>query len=361
MSVLFRLLRPVLHRLDPETAHQLTIAGLKTGLAAGPGPLRAAGLEQRLFGLDFPNPVGLAAGFDKNAEVPDAMLAQGFGFVEVGSVTPLPQAGNPRPRLFRLSEDKAVINRMGFNNEGAVAVGDRLQARGGRAGIVGVNIGANKDAPDRIADYAAGVRAFNALASYLVVNVSSPNTPGLRDLQAASELERLLKRVSEARDEAAARDGRRAPLLLKIAPDLGDDELSAISAIAMQGGVDGLIVCNTTITRPPLKSPLAGEQGGLSGRPLFALSTRQLAFVHLETGGRLPLVGVGGISSPEDAWQKVLAGASLVQLYSALVYHGPGLVAEIVEGLAARIKANGFAHIGEAVGTGAKDWRSKGG
>ncbi len=322
--------------------------------------MRAAGLEQHLFGLDFPNPVGLAAGFDKNAEVPDAMLAQGFGFVEVGSVTPLPQAGNPRPRLFRLSEDEAVINRMGFNNEGAAAVRARLQARGGRGGIVGVNIGANKDAADRIADYAAGVRAFNALASYLVVNVSSPNTPGLRDLQAASELQRLLKRVNEARDEAAVKDARRAPLLLKIAPDLGDDELAAIAAMAIEAGVDGLIVSNTTITRPPLKSPLAGEQGGLSGRPLFPLSTRQLACVYVETEGRLPLIGVGGISSPEDAWQKVRAGASLVQLYSALVYHGPGLVAEIVEGLAARLKANGFTRISEAVGSGAKEWRSKG-
>jgi len=360
MSVLFRLLRPLLHALDPETAHRLTIAGLKTGYLAGPGPLHAAGLEQRLFGLDFPNPVGLAAGFDKNAGVVDAMLAQGFGFVEVGSVTPLPQAGNPRPRLFRLSEDAAVINRMGFNNEGATAVKERLEARRSRGGIVGVNIGANKNASDRIADYAAGVATFNGLASYLVVNVSSPNTPGLRDLQAAGELERLLERVNEALDEAAARDGRRAPLLLKIAPDLGDDELAAIVAAAVKAGVDGLIVSNTTIARPPLKSPFAGEAGGLSGPPLFCSSTHKLACVYLETEGQLPLIGVGGISSPEEAWQKVCAGASLVQLYTALVYHGPGLVADIVAGLAARLKAGGYGHMSEAVGAGAKEWRSKG-
>jgi len=360
MSALFGLLRPLLHALDPETAHRLTIAGLKTGLLPGPGPLTAAGLEQHLFGLTFPNPVGLAAGFDKNAEVADAMLAQGFGFVEVGSVTPLPQAGNPRPRLFRLSEDEAVINRMGFNNKGAAAAKARLQARAGRAGIVGVNIGANKDAPDRVADYATGVAAFNGLASYLVVNVSSPNTPGLRDLQAAGELRWLLERVSEARKEAAARDGRRAPLLLKIAPDLGDDQLAAVVATALENEVDGLIVSNTTIARPPLNSPFAGEAGGLSGRPLLRLSTRQLASVHVQTEGRLPLVGVGGISSPEDAWQKVRAGASLVQLYSALVYRGPGLVADIVKGLAARLEANGFARIAEAVGSGAQEWRSKG-
>jgi dihydroorotate dehydrogenase len=314
MTSLFETVRPLLHAFDPETAHRLTIAGLRTGLLPGPGPLAATGLQQRLFGLDFANPVGLAAGFDKNAEVPDAMLKQGFGFVEVGSVTPLPQAGNPRPRLFRLAEDEAVINRMGFNNDGAAAVKARLAARAGRPGIVGVNIGANKDAADRIADYVAGVDGFNGLASYLALNVSSPNTPGLRGLQSAGALERLLARVGEAREAAAARDGRRAPLLLKIAPDLGDDELADIAAVVLDGGIDGLIVSNTTTGRPPLTSPLAGEQGGLSGRPLFDLATRQLARLYVLTGSRLPLIGVGGIASPGDAWQKVRAGASLVQL-----------------------------------------------
>ena len=360
MTALFGLVRPLLHGLDPETAHRATIAGLKTGLLPGPGPLRARGLEQHLFGLDFPNPVGLAAGFDKNAEVPDAMLAQGFGFVEVGSVTPRPQAGNPRPRLFRLPEDEAVINRMGFNNEGAAAVKARLAARAGRGGIVGINIGANKDSADRIADYVAGVDVFNGLASYLVVNVSSPNTPGLRALQSAGELEHLLARVDAARQAAAARDGRRAPLLLKIAPDLGDDELADIAHVAIAGGIDGMIVSNTTITRPALRSGLAGEQGGLSGRPLFDLSTRQLARIHGLTGGRLPLIGAGGISSADDAWEKVRAGASLIQLYSALVYQGPGLVADIVAGLAAHLAESGHARLAAAVGTGAAEWKMRG-
>ncbi len=357
MTALFDLARPLLHRLDPETAHRLTITGLKTGMLPGPGPLRAQGLEQHLFDLDFPNPVGLAAGFDKNAEVPDAMLAQGFGFVEVGSVTPRPQAGNPRPRLFRLTEDEAVINRMGFNNEGADAVKAQLAARAGRGGIVGINIGANKESTDRIEDYAAGVDAFNGLASYLVVNVSSPNTAGLRALQSAGELEHLLARVDFAREAAASRDGRRAPLLLKIAPDLGDDELADIARVATAGGIDGMIISNTTITRPLLRSRFAGEQGGLSGRPLFDLATRQLARIYGLTGGRLPLIGVGGISSPDDAWEKVRAGASLVQLYSALVYHGPGLVADIVAGLAARLAESGHARLAEVVGSGVAEWK----
>jgi dihydroorotate dehydrogenase len=293
------------------------------------------------FGLSFPNPVGLAAGFDKNAEVPDAMLGFGFGFAEVGTLTPRPQSGNPRPRVFRLPEDEGVVNRLGFNNAGHAAALSRLRARAGRGGIVGVNIGANKDSEDRAADYVAGIRTFAAVASYFTVNISSPNTPGLRDLQHEAALDDLLARVLAARDEMAGEAGRK-PVLLKIAPDLTLPELDGILAVAKRRGIDGLIVSNTTISRPAtLRGAARTETGGLSGKPLFRLSTRMLAEAFLRVGGAFPLVGVGGIDGPEAAWTKIAAGASLVQLYSALVYHGPGLVSDINAGLVTRLARGG--------------------
>ena len=333
----FPLARPVLHALDAETAHQLTIRALSfcpASAAARPDPRLAVDA----FGLSFPNPLGLAAGFDKNAEVPDQMLALGFGFTEIGTVTPRPQAGNPRPRLFRLAEDKAVINRMGFNNEGHAAVLRRLAARATRPGIVGVNIGANKDAEDRIGDYVTGIRAFSDVASYFTVNISSPNTPGLRALQSRAELKRLLGRLNEARGG----ERRRPPMLLKIAPDLREDELEDIAGACGGGAVDGIIVSNTTLSRDGLRARQAGEQGGLSGQPLLALSTRQLARLHVLTEGRIALVGAGGVHDAASALLKIRAGASLVQLYSALVYQGPALVSEILEGLVAEITRSGL-------------------
>ncbi len=356
MSGLFSLARPLLHALDAETAHGLTIAALKSGMAPRVTVPHDKRLHVSCFGLDFPNPLGLAAGFDKNAEVPDAMLAQGFGFVEIGSVTPRPQAGNDKPRLFRLAEDKAVINRMGFNNDGHARVFARLTDRAGRGGIVGVNLGANKDSADRIADYATGAAAFNKLASYITVNVSSPNTPGLRGLQSKDELETLIGRVREALDGAAKADGRRAPMLLKIAPDLVEEELEDIASVCLSLEVDGIIVSNTTISRPPLKSALKAETGGLSGAPLFRLSTVQLARMRSMTGGRIPLVGAGGIANAEDAWQKIRAGATLLQLYSALVYQGPQLVADILTGLMERLDRRGLSSVAEATGSGHDQW-----
>jgi dihydroorotate dehydrogenase len=349
-SLVFPVLRPLLHRLDAETAHGLTIRMLKI---SPPVTLPAADprLKVRAFGLDFPNPLGLAAGFDKNAEVPDAMLSLGLGFAEVGTLTPRPQAGNPRPRLFRLAADGAVINRMGFNNDGYAAALARLTARRTRPGIVGINLGANKDSADRIADYVAGVGVFSAIADYLAVNISSPNTAGLRTLQSRSELQALLGRLNEAR----AREPRRTPLLLKIAPDLRQDELEDIAACCGNGAVDGIIVSNTTTSRPALHSVHGNEQGGLSGTPLFTLSTRQLARLYLLTDGSIPLIGAGGIGNVEQAWTKLLAGATLLQVYSALVYKGPGLIGEILQGLSDKLDGSSApsldAIIGRAAGT----------
>ena len=340
---LFRIAHPLLHRLDAETAHGLAISALKCAPVRRASALDST-LAMQVFGLDFPNPLGLAPGFDKNAEVPDAMLGLGFGFVETGTVTPRPQAGNPRPRLFRLAEDEAVINRMGFNNDGQAAVLARLKARTAH-GIVGVNIGANKDSEDRGADYVAGLETFTAAASYITVNISSPNTPGLRALQSRSELRVLLLRLAAAR---AALPVRR-PLLLKIAPDLSDIELEHVVTVALEGLVDGLIISNTTLARAGLSSPHRGEAGGLSGRPLFAASTRMLAKAYGLTGGKLPLIGVGGIHDAETAWTKIRAGASLIQLYSALVYEGPGLVGRVLAGLKMRLAGGVLA---EAVGSG---------
>jgi dihydroorotate dehydrogenase len=335
-ALAFPLARPVLHALDAETAHGLTIRALSM-MPSGSPPQALPQLATDVFGLSFPNPLGLAAGFDKNAEVPDAMLALGFGFTEIGTVTPKPQAGNPRPRLFRLPEDEGVINRMGFNNEGHDAALARLEARRSRPGILGVNIGANKDSEDRIGDYVKGIAAFSHLASYFTVNISSPNTPGLRALQSKAELDALLSRLNAAR----ARQAKNPPMLLKIAPDLRDDELEDIAAACAGGAVDGIIVSNTTLSRDGLRSNARTEQGGLSGKPLLTLSTRQLAKMHVLTEGRIPLVGAGGVHDVGSAMLKIRAGASLVQLYSALVFKGPALVREILSGLAAQVAQSG--------------------
>jgi dihydroorotate dehydrogenase len=340
--VLFPLLRPLIHALDAERAHRLTIAALKPMPALGV-PERDPVLATELAGLAFPNPVGLAAGFDKDAEVPGQMLGLGFGFVEVGTLTPMPQVGNPKPRLFRLAEDRAVINRFGFNNGGQAAAVERLRRLKRRAGPVGVNIGANKDAADRIADYAAGARAMAEVADYLTVNISSPNTPGLRALQSEAALTELLHGVMDAL--AVPR-----PVFLKVAPDLEAADIDAIARVALESGVAALIVANTTVSRPALQSRHAGETGGLSGRPLATLALERLRDFRAATGGALPLVAAGGIASADDAYARIRAGASLVQLYSALVYEGPGLARRIARGLAELLKRDGFAHVSEAVG-----------
>jgi dihydroorotate dehydrogenase len=323
-----RLARPLLRTLDPETAHALALNALKLV----PLP-RAASDDEKLrveaFGLTFPNPVGLAAGFDKNAEGVDALFRLGFGFVEAGGVTPLPQPGNPRPRLFRLDADEGVINRLGLNSEGVEAVAKRLAARAAAPGIVGINIGANKDTADRAADYVACIEALSAHVGFLTVNVSSPNTPGLRNLQQAEALDDLLSRVIDARERAAVGTKPR-PLLLKIAPDLSLGDLDDVVGVARRHRIDGMIVGNTTITRPNLRdAATAREQGGLSGRPLFALSTRMLAETYVRAEGAFPLIGAGGVDSGAAAFAKIKAGASLIQLYSGLIFRGVGLVGSI--------------------------------
>ena len=339
---LYKLLRPFAFMLDAETAHRATVAALSIAPILSL-PDFAPELEQEIAGLRFPSPVGLAAGFDKDAEVPDAMLGLGFGFVEVGTITPQPQAGNARPRLFRLKEDGAVINRMGFNNAGQAAALERLKKRE-RRGIVGVNIGANKDSADRIADYAEGVRRMSPVADYLTVNISSPNTPGLRNLQSGGELVELLAAVRDAR-------GPGIPLFLKVAPDLESGDHERIVRAAIDTGIDALIVSNTTISRPMLRSRHAGETGGLSGRPLKALALEQLRNFRAASGGQIPLIAAGGIGDAHDAWERITAGASLVQLYSAMVYEGPGIAKRIAEGLGALLGLSQMAHISEAVGS----------
>ena len=342
-GMLFDLARPALFAIDPERAHRLTVRAL--ALAGRRGPPAAGALAIDVAGLGFPNPLGMAAGFDKDAEVPDQLLGLGFGFAEVGSITPRPQAGNPRPRLFRLVEDRAVINRMGFNNGGAEVARDRLVRRAGRPGIVGINVGANKDSEDRIADYVAMTRVMAPLASYLAVNISSPNTPGLRALQDEGALTGLLDAVIEARGTAGP------PVFLKVAPDLESADIDAIARIALDRKLGALIVSNTTITRPALLSANARENGGLSGAPLRDLAQQRLRNFRKATGGAIPLVGVGGLASAEDAWARIRAGASLVQLYSAMVYGGPGLPRRILRGLEALMRRDGFASIAEAVGS----------
>lgn len=331
--------------LDAEAAHQATIRMLKTGL----GPKTSVSdprLRVHVAGLSFANPLGIAAGFDKNAEVPNAILDLGFGFAEVGAVTPRPQPGNARPRAFRLREDAAVINRYGFNNDGLEAIAERLRDRP-RRGIVGINLGANKDSEDRVADYVAGVEALAGFVDFYTVNISSPNTPGLRALQDKSALNELMIKVLAARNETA----EDTPVFLKIAPDITDEDKADIAGVATELALDGLIVSNTTIARPEsLRGAKAQEKGGLSGKPLFAPSTQLLREFYKAVGDQVPLIGVGGVSSARDAYVKILAGASLVQLYTALVYEGPGLPARILKALPDFLKADGFEAIADAVG-----------
>ncbi|MFN3524770.1 MAG: quinone-dependent dihydroorotate dehydrogenase [Paracoccus sp. (in: a-proteobacteria)] len=351
MAMLERAGLSVLHRLDPERAHDLSIRALEMGLV----PLRGSPpssdlLRTQIAGMDLPNPVGLAAGYDKNARVVTALGRAGFGFIEVGAATPRPQAGNPRPRLFRLREDRAIINRFGFNNDGAEVIAARLAAR--PAGIpVGLNIGANKDSTDRAADFARVVEVAGDAADFLTVNVSSPNTERLRDLQGAKALEALLRGVLAARDLLP----HRRPVFVKIAPDLTDAEIADVAVVACDLGLDGIIATNTTLSRDGISGPHAAEMGGLSGQPLFARSTRVVAQLYRLTGGRLPIIGVGGIGSTDEAWQKLRAGASAVQIYSAMIYQGLSLAPRIAEELDARLRQDRLT-LPELTGSGAGDW-----
>ncbi len=340
-----------LHRLDPETAHGLSLSALRCGLVPLPGVVTSPRLKTTVAGLDLANPVGLAAGFDKNAVALAALARAGFGFLEVGAATPRPQPGNPRPRLFRLSEDRAAINRFGFNNEGMEAIAARLAHRP-RTLPIGLNLGANKDSADRAADFARVLTVCGPVADFVTVNVSSPNTEKLRDLQGPAALSALLAGVMEARAGLA----RQIPVFLKIAPDLPPDELAGIAEVALASGLSGIIATNTTLSRDGLRSGHKGEAGGLSGAPLFEKSTRVLALLSELTAGRLPLIGVGGIGSAEQAYQKIRAGASAVQLYTALVYEGISLPGRIARGLDALLSRDGFASVAEAVGTGRSDW-----
>jgi dihydroorotate dehydrogenase len=340
---LYPIFRPLAFRLNAERAHNATIAALRWVPPHRP-PDMPASLRTRVGGLDFHSPIGLAAGFDKDAEVPLQMLSLGFGFVEVGTITPQPQDGNPKPRLFRLTEDRAVINRMGFNNQGQPAAFQRLSLCDHRSGPVGVNIGANKDSGDRIADYVSGVRAMSQVADYLTINISSPNTPGLRGLQDEGVLEELLAAVRDARN-------KKKPVFLKVAPDLDERDPSRIVRAAIDYGIDAVIVSNTTVSRPPLRSKHAGEAGGLSGAPLKAVALDALRRFRSASGGEIPLIGVGGIANAEDAFERILAGASLVQLYSAMVYDGPGIARRIAKGLDRLLSREGFASVDSAVGS----------
>jgi dihydroorotate dehydrogenase len=355
LSALDAVALPILAAFEPETAHRIAITALKLRR-----PLRRSGGDPRLtvaaFGLTFPNPLGLAAGFDKNGEVSDPLFSLGFGFVEIGTVTPLRQTGNPRPRLFRLPQDAALINRLGFNNDGHHAVHTRLVRRR-LPGILGVNIGANMDAVDRRADYIAGIVAFMDVASYFTVNISSPNTPGLRDLHEAAALDDLLARLIDTRDGLADRSGRR-PLLLKISPDLTLPDLDDVVRVARKRRIDGLIISNTTVARPPALSnkSIAAQSGGLSGRPLFGPSTRMLALTYRRVENQFPLIGVGGISDAASAFQKICAGASLLQVYSGFIFRGTRLIGEINRGLTAELSRAGYAHLASAVGSGAAKW-----
>jgi dihydroorotate dehydrogenase len=342
----------LLHRFGPERAHALSLMALKAGLAPVPGLYSSPMLETRLAGLTLPNPVGLAAGYDKNAEVVDALARAGFGFIEAGAITPRPQPGNPKPRLFRLYEDDAIINRMGFNNAGMEAAATRLRRAHRRPVPVGLNLGANKDSDDRAGDYVKVFETCGDFVDFVTVNVSSPNTEKLRDLQGPEALRALLERVIDHRE---AMD-KYTPVFLKIAPDLGDDEIEAIAEVARTVRLDGIIATNTTIQRKGVKSRSRKEQGGLSGPPLFEKSTRVLAKLSALTQGHLPLIGVGGIDSADSAYAKIQAGASAVQIYTALIFHGLSLVDEIVRGLEQRLTRDGFTHISQAVGSKRGDW-----
>ncbi|HEY6633594.1 MAG TPA: quinone-dependent dihydroorotate dehydrogenase [Rhizobiaceae bacterium] len=360
MEVLERLGRRALFCVDPETAHGLSVQALKAGLPVAKSPRYDERLRTTVAGIAFDNPLGMAAGYDKNAEVPDALLTLGFGFAEVGTVTPLPQAGNPKPRIFRLPADGAVINRLGFNNEGHEAAERRLAARAWRQGAIGVNIGANKDSADRIRDYELGVERFAPLASYLTVNISSPNTPGLRDMQARESLAELLSRAVAARDAAISKAKRKVPLFLKIAPDLHEADLEDIAAEVLANGIEGVIVSNTTISRSLLKSPShAAEAGGLSGKPLFERSTVVLAKMRRLLGPDLAIIGVGGVDGIETALEKIRAGADLVQLYTGMIYAGPALPGRIVRGFSKFLDRQGLASLSEIRDSHVLDWANK--
>lgn len=356
LNTLYRFARPALFALDPEDAHEATIKALELGVhprqLGNDDPM----LRQTVFGLDFPNPIGVAAGYDKDARVPDAILAMGCGFAEIGTVTPRPQPGNPKPRVFRLIADRALINSLGFNNGGHGAALARLEARKGRNGIVGVNIGANKDSADRPGDYAKGIEIFSALASYFTVNISSPNTPGLRDLQAPAALDELLSRIMETRARIVSGGAPRRPVVVKIAPDIADEDVAPICERLIAHAVDGIAVSNTTLSRNGLVDSQANKSGGLSGQPLFRRSTAMLARVFEATGGKIPLIGVGGIDSGETALEKIEAGATLLQLYTGLVYAGPGLIGEIKSHLAREVRRRGHSELASLRGTKTKQW-----
>lgn len=347
---LYRLARPLLFRLDAEKAHELSLLVLKNGFLPRVGNAPDPILASRRFGLDFPNPVGLAAGYDKNGEVLGALAGLGFGFLEAGSITPKPQPGNPKPRVFRLVEDEAVINRFGFNSKGLDVAAANFAARP-RDIIIGANLGANKESADRIADYVTGMRRLAPLASYVTVNISSPNTPGLRALQGRAELEDLLGRLTETRRAMIGEGAAPFSVLLKVAPDLTDADVADIAAVVRETGIDGLIVGNTTITRPAsLRSAAKEEAGGLSGQPLKPIALAALRKLYVATRGEIPIIGAGGIQDAADAYERIRAGASLIQIYSAMVYKGPYLAADIAKGLAARLRADGFVSLDAAVG-----------
>ncbi|WP_434613705.1 quinone-dependent dihydroorotate dehydrogenase [Tabrizicola sp. M-4] len=352
MSVVERAALALLHRLDPEVAHGLSLRALQSGLAPLPGPVTSPRLQTTLTGLTLPNPVGLAAGYDKNATAIAPLSRAGFGFIEVGAATPRPQPGNPKPRLFRLSEDRAAINRFGFNNEGAEAIAARLAARKRTQVPVGLNLGANKDSTDRAADFARVLATCGPHVDFATVNVSSPNTEKLRDLQGRAALSALLQGVMDTRAQLA----RPIPVFLKIAPDLTEQDLADIAEVARATGIAGIIATNTTLSRDGLRSPQAKETGGLSGAPLFEKSTRTLARLSQLTEGTIPLIGVGGIATPEQAWEKIRAGASAVQLYTAMVYDGLSLIPRIARGLDALAAQHGFARVTDATGTGRDRW-----
>ncbi len=353
MSLTERIGLSLLRQLDPETAHGFAIRALNAGATPKPGPITSPRLASRFAGLEFPNPLGLAAGFDKNAEAIGPLSQSGFGFLEVGAATPFPQPGNPRPRLFRLAADRAAINRFGFNNDGAEVIAARLAARSADGIPVGLNLGANKDSDDRAGDFAQVLRTCGPYVDFATVNVSSPNTERLRDLQGAGALRALLAGVTEVRDGL----DRPVPVFLKIAPDMDDEALADIARIAVDGGVDAIVATNTTLSRDGLKSRHAGEAGGLSGAPLFERSTTVLARLSALTGGQMPLIGVGGVSSAKDAYAKIRAGAGAIQLYTALVYGGLSLVAEILAGLEQLLAQDGYGSVSEAIGRDREAWR----
>jgi dihydroorotate dehydrogenase len=359
LEAVFALARPLLNVLDPEQAHELTLRSMEAGIYPRGVAPDDAQLTADVWGLTFPNPLGIAPGFDKDARVVEPVLAMGLGFAEIGTVTPRPQQGNPRPRVFRLGKDGAIINRLGFNNGGHAAALARLQRTPPR-GIVGVNVGANKDVPDRAADYVEGIRCFYDVAGYFSVNVSSPNTPGLRDLQAPAALDDLLTRVLAARSQLIASGKPSRPIVVKLAPDLAEADLEPVVGVLMSRGVDGIAVANTTLARTGLSDPALGrEPGGLSGRPLFHRSTVMLARVYQLTRGRIPLVGIGGIASGATAIAKIEAGATLLQLYTGLVFEGPGLVARIKRDLVSYAEQEKLSRIGEATGRRAEEWAAR--